>query len=109
MRLSGTAATGDENVPAVAWGATSGQYLVVWDDTRDSVAESSDTWGQWVNGGGEAVGSNFRISGNAAEGTEWTPAVAWGKSINKFLVVRPDARDAATAKKVDIFGRLVFG
>ena len=36
-------------------------------------------------------------------------AVAWGSGINKFLVARADARDTATPKKVDIFGRLVYG
>lgn len=108
-RISGTNATSDDMAPAVAWSATSGQFLVTWQDWRNYDSRFADIYGRKMTGGGTLVGNDFRMTGPKALMNEYDPAVAWNTTLNQFLVVWTDARSYYTGRNFDIFGRLVTG
>ena len=81
--------------PAVAYNSTDNEYLVVWygdDNTAPLVDGENEIFGQRLDAGGNAVGTNdFRISrmgpdGDAAYGA-FDPAVAYNSTDNEYLVV----------------------
>lgn len=98
--ISGPTALGDDRCPAVAWGATTQQYLVIWQDGRNA---SWDIYGRRVAADGKPVGDDFKISASNAD--EFCGDVAWGSSTNQFLVVWEDYR--SYGRGADIFGRMV--
>jgi hypothetical protein len=100
LRLSN--GPGWEEHPALAWNATTGEYLVVWTDWRPSDG-TSDIYGRRVSAAGVPLAANFRVSGAAAVSHEAHPAVAWNQTANQYLVVWIDWRDAWA----DIYGRRV--
>ena len=104
IRISGPDATSGEEDPAVAWNATSNQYLVVWADGRDSTSDG-DIFGRRVRADGTPVGADFRISGTGFFGREFAPAVVWNGIANEYLVVWGDARDGWT--DIDVYGQRV--
>lgn len=108
-RISGTNATADDQAPAVAWSAGSGQYLVVWQDWRNYGTRFADIYARKVGDNGTPVGGDFRMSGPKALMNEYDPAVAWNATLNQHLVVWTDARSYSTGRLLDIFGRLVAG
>jgi hypothetical protein len=109
FRISGDSAARDDTYPAIAWGQTSGQYLVVWDDWRFSYTRRIEIYGQRVWAGGALAGGNFRISGADATHDESHPAVAWNSTNNRYLVVWYDGRNLLAARGWDIFGQKVAG
>jgi len=52
------------------------------------------------------IGSDFRVSGFRATGSEWTPAVAWNAIDDEYFVVWQDWR-ASETRGADIYGRRV--
>jgi len=98
-------AAGGKVLPAVAWNGTANQYLVVWQDERDETTRGSDIYGRRVSAQGAVVGPERRISGPAAKGNDWWPAVAWNGAANQYLVVWGDERDSS--RGFDVRGRLV--
>ena len=108
-RISGSGATSDENTPAVAWSATSMQYLVTWQDWRNYyVPRYADIFGRKVGDDGLPAGNDFRVCGNKALMNDYDPAAAWNALSNQFLVVWTDAR-SYSSRSFDIYGRSVAG
>jgi len=106
FRISGATATSDDRVPAVAHNRVNNQYLVVWQDGRNTATRGRDIFGQLHAADGTRIGFNFRISGAAATSDEWAPAVAYNPVSNQYLVVWQDGRNTATRGQ-DIYGRRV--
>jgi len=104
FRISGADGTGDELRPAVAWNGATGQFLVVWQDQRDSSGHHGDIYGRRVSAAGAVVGADFRISGPEASGER--AVVVWNGTANEYLVVWMDDRDDAT-RGCDVYGRRV--
>lgn len=81
--------------PDVAYNATSGEYLVVWDgDDADLLVDGEfEVWGQRIVAatGAETGSNDFRISEAGTAGVTSTlagsAAVAWNSSDNQYLVV----------------------
>lgn len=94
----------DESSPAVAWNATTHQFLVVWEDSRAIATRGLDVYGRRVNTRGALMGTDFRISLGVAD--ESSPSVAWNAGANQFLVVWQDGRNQGT-RGIDVFGRRV--
>jgi len=106
FRISGTSATADDNAPAVASG--SGNFLVVWQDSRMLPDRQLDIYGRVVSAAGKPVGANFRVCGLQATGYDWVPAVTWDGTIPAYLVVWQDERSWAD-RGADIYGRRIAG
>jgi hypothetical protein len=104
FRISGPGATLSEEDPALAWSGSG--YLVVWADYRNLATRGGDVFGQLLAADGSLQGSNFRISGFAAIGTDREPAVAWSGWASAFLVAWDDGRLTAT-RGSDIYARRV--
>ena len=94
FRISSPAATTDQYEPAVVSNPAANEYLVVWEDTRDTGTRGADIYGQRLAADGSRIGGDFRISGVAATANEGEPAVAWSQDTDSYLVVWQDARDA---------------
>lgn len=104
VRVSPSAALGDDTRPAAEWNGTG--YLVVWEDRRDADTRARDTYGRVVPEAGVPSEAAFRISVYGATAEEFQPAVACSGA--DCLVVWEDWRDEAT-RGSDIRGRLVSG
>jgi hypothetical protein len=104
--ISGPGATADDYAPAVAWGATTKQYLVVWSDYRTDATRGADVYGRRVTAAGAATGADFRICGPGAIENDKVPAVAWSAAMNQFLVVWEDWRKLS-GRDVEIYGQRV--
>jgi hypothetical protein len=103
IRISGAGATNDEYNAAVAWNATSNQYLVVWEDLRS--VTKWHIYGRRINANGGPIGEDFRISGDAGSYSETRPDAAWNSATNQFLVVWEDYR--GDNHLADLYGRRV--
>jgi hypothetical protein len=109
FRISGPNATARDWNPAVAWNKTDNQYLVVWQDNRNSPTLPTDRWdiyGRRVGADGKPVGVELRISAPNVISNKWLPAVAWSGAANQYLVVWQDNRNYPTTLN-DIYGRRV--
>jgi hypothetical protein len=106
FRISGPAATGDENDPVIAYNPTADQFLVVWEDTRDEAASGWEIYGNLLSADGQRLGSDFRVSGDGAVRGELAPAVAYGTGADEYLVVWMDERNDTTRGR-DIYGRVL--
>jgi hypothetical protein len=90
----------DQTAPSVA--ANGGTFLVVWQDSRNSVTNGSDVFGGRVSGDGSVLdGQGFVINATAA--SEEFPALAAGGP-NQILAVSEDARNGADR----VLGNLIF-
>ncbi|MBN2114187.1 MAG: hypothetical protein JW785_08695 [Acidimicrobiia bacterium] len=106
FRISGPASTSHEFTPDVAWNATRNEYLVVWADERDAWSRGRDIYGRRLKATGAAIGDDFLISGDAAEGHDFSPAVAWNPATGRYLVVWQDSREFSN-RNWDVYGRLI--
>jgi hypothetical protein len=115
QRVSGSGALLGENFaisrestsgvyPAVAWNATSNEYLVTWRDNRSS-ASSPDIYGQRVSGSGALLGADFAVS--TASGSQELAALSWNANSNTYLVTWADGRNGSF--QWDVYGQLVSG
>ena len=102
FRISGAGALDYEAKPAVAW--TGSEFLVVWEDGRNSAERNTDIYGRRVSAAGEPQGSDIRISGTNAVADEVSPTLAW--TGGEFLVVWSDSRNEVD-RGWDIRGRRV--
>ncbi|MFH1329390.1 MAG: hypothetical protein ABIJ48_01830 [Actinomycetota bacterium] len=101
-RISGTNATADEAVPDVAWSGSN--FLVVWQDSRNSDDRGDDVRGRLVSPAGTPLGRDRRISGTNAIADDLAPALAGNGT--DFLVVWEDWR-MNPGRQTDIYARLV--
>jgi hypothetical protein len=84
----------NQSNPAVAYDATSGEYLVVWYDDRDLAGTGWNIYGQRVAASGTLSGGVISISTAASD--QYDPVVAWSESADEYLVAWRDGRDYAT-------------
>ena len=100
--LAISTASGNQAAAAVTYGSGPGNYVVVWQDTRNA-GTTPDLYGQRVSGTGELVdtlvGSNDAL--HAGSAAQESPAVAWGGGTGHGLVAWEDDRDGET---YDIYG-----
>jgi RHS repeat-associated protein len=75
----------EQNKPAVAYNSQVNEYLVVWQDYRNS---QWDIYGQLLDADGDLLGSNFLIMAGGS-----APAVAYSSGDNAYLVVWEDGED----------------
>jgi hypothetical protein len=109
-RISGNNAISDEQAPAVAWSAASGQFLIAWQDWRNYPAPRyADIYGRLMTDAGTLGGNDFRVTGPKALMNEYDPAIAYNAAAYQFLVVWTDARSYSTGRSFDIYGRVVAG
>ena len=106
QRISGSDADRGEGRPSVAFNPAAGQYLVVWEDTRNEATRGWDIYGRPVDAKGRPVAGESRISAAKATGGDYQPSVAHNPSTNQYLVVWADTRDKGT-RGYDIYGRRV--
>ena len=99
-----SAAAGNQTLPAVSYDSILGQFLVVWEDNRNSGTTNEDIYGQRISAGGPLVGGNFAITNNA--GTQGNPSVNFDYVNETFLVVWRDGRNLGTTGE-DIYGQQV--
>jgi hypothetical protein len=88
MHISDPAATGWEQYPAVATNAATGEFLVVWQDSRNPDPLDpleSDIYGRLVSAAGVPVGDGLPIATGVGEARN--PAVAYNPATGGYLVV----------------------
>ncbi|MFN8588808.1 MAG: hypothetical protein U0704_13525 [Candidatus Eisenbacteria bacterium] len=109
----------DANHPRVAFDATSGEWLVVWDgdDAGGATVEGElEIFGQRLDADGAEVGANdFRISAMGFDGDPnfdaSDPAVTWNPTRDEYLVVwaADDSSDVARDGETEIFAQRLSG
>ena len=98
--------------PAVAFNAEDSEYLVVWEDWRDSLGGSGrgkDLYGRRVDATGARHGI-FRISSATDTYDDDNPSVAWNAIDDEFLVVWARSSNIWDPGRTDeIYGRRMKG
>ncbi|MBM3696343.1 MAG: hypothetical protein FJW79_10495 [Actinobacteria bacterium] len=91
--------------PAVAWNHPAKNFVVVWQDSRDTGwVLTWSIFGRRVGTGGAPVGKDYRVSGKDAD--EKAPALACRRTVDECLVVWEDTRNV-TKRNSDIYGRRI--
>ncbi len=96
--------------PDVGYDFTNQRFFVAWQDGRNgSVSlENLDIYGQYVDAEGSLRGSNYLLSVSAdnkpAEGSQYSPAIAFNVASHRFLAVWKDARNYTNTLS-DIYGQ----
>jgi len=98
------AAQGLQWFPDVAYSNFDNDYLVVWEDNRNSTSTAFDIYGQRVASDGEMKGHNFPIS--TAPDNQERPALAYNDLGNQCLAVWQDDRNYNTLFW-EIYGELL--
>jgi len=83
-------AEGVQRFPDVAFSRSDNDYLVVWQDYRNSAGTAFDIYGQRVAGNGTMAGNNFPII--TAPNDQQYPTLASNDPEDQYLVVWQDAR-----------------
>lgn len=103
----------NQSNPAVAYDATSGEYLVAWYDDRDLAGTGWNIYGQRVAANGTLSGGVISVA--TAAGDQYDPVVAWSETADEYLVAWRDGRDFATtgydiyAQRIGAGGALAGG
>nr|MCU0281758.1 hypothetical protein [Acidimicrobiia bacterium] len=105
-RISGPKAIFDEHEPDLAWNQSAGGYLAVWQDERNDGTTGDDIYGRLLAADGSPAGGDHRLSGAAAAGNEYRPAVSCHGGTLRCLVVWHDSRNDMV-RGFDIYGRYV--
>lgn len=101
-------AANEQSAPAVAYNSQTNQYLVVWQDQRNSTddAVAQDIYARRIGANGLPSGADFAVC--TATGDQQTPALAYDAKTNEFLVVWTDFRNAdPDAPTASIYGQWV--
>jgi hypothetical protein len=95
-----SAGANDRAQPAVAYNATSDEYLVVWMYNANSDGSTYEIWGRTIAWNGAYQNPEFQII-TWPNRTFWTPRVAWNSLRNEYIVVW-SAHDATTLTPTDV-------
>jgi len=98
--FSVSAGNNDRAQPAVAYNATTDEYLVVWMYNANGDGSTYEIWGRTIAWNGAYQDPEFQII-TYLNRTFWTPRVAWNSYRNEYLVVW-SAYDATTLTPTDI-------
>jgi hypothetical protein len=84
--------------PDVAYNATNGEFLVVWE--YEFAADDHDIWARRIDSNGVLVGSEFAIA--ALDRQESSPAVAYNAVANEYLIIwqRREGSDAVSHEAI---------
>jgi len=74
--------------PAVAFGTTNGQYLIVWEENKLDGTGETDIYGQRIGRTGALVGGKIAVSTYVYD--QIKPSLAYNNKANDFLVVWED-------------------
>jgi len=121
FRISDMGPDGDTNYgarePAVAYGPTADEYLVVWsgdDDTGPLVENEQEIFGQRINATtGTEIGGDFRISDMGPDGNTnygaFLPSVVYNSAADGFLVVwsGDDNTGLLVNSEYEVFGQRI--
>jgi hypothetical protein len=88
-----TTVSGKYAQPAVAYNMVDEQFLIVWEDNRDTATFQADIYGQRMSGAGTFLGGNFPIS--IASGHQRQPVIKYSPIDNQFLVVWIDEQSGS--------------
>ena len=98
--FSVSAGANDRAQPAVAYNATTDEYLVVWMYNANGDGSTYEIWGRTIAWNGAYQNPEFQII-TWPNRTFWTPRVAWNSFRNEYLVVW-SALDATTFLPTDV-------
>jgi len=102
-------AQGLQRFPDVAYNSFDRDYLVVWEDNRNSLSTAFDIYGQRVASDGEVKGDNVEGEGNfpisMAPNSQSHPALAYNDLEDQCLVVWQDDRKY-DALRWTIYGKI---
>ncbi len=92
--------------PSVVYNSVNNEYLVVWDDERNTVGSTIqiDIYGRRISNTGNLIGiSDFPISPTTSE-WEQGPSVAYDSNKNRYLVIWEQGKTYSTT---DLYGRFI--
>jgi hypothetical protein len=98
--FSVSAGANDRVQPAVAYNASTDEYLVVWMYNANGDGSTYEIWGRTIAWNGAYQNPPFQII-TWPNRTFWTPRVAWNSIRNEYLVVW-SAHDATTLTPTDV-------
>ena len=98
--FSVSAGANDRAQPAVAYNATTDEYLVVWMYNANGDGSTYEIWGRTIAWNGAYQNPEFQII-TWTNRTFWTPRVTWNSFRNEYLVVW-SAFDATTSLPTDV-------
>jgi len=94
-----------QSLPDLEFNTATREYLVVWQDGRNSATTGADLYARRVDQDGDPQGSEMVIS-NAPDAQN-TPRVAYNARVHQWLVAWEDYRNR-DASGVDVFGQRVL-
>lgn len=101
-------ATDVDPYASVAYNATDGEYLVVWNG-QDDVLEGTEMWGRRVAANGDLLGTDdIKMTNTPVTDLVYTkPRVAWNEDNNNYLVVFKGKISGATGSDYEIHGQII--
>ena len=94
----------DQSAPAVAFGSSNGNYLVVWQDTQ--ATGETDIYGQKIGRTGALAGGKIAVSTYVYN--QIKPSLAYNNKTNEFLVVWED-HQGDWGDERDIYAQRITG
>jgi hypothetical protein len=92
---------------SVAYNSIADEYLVIWEDYRNSLYTKSDIWGQIVKSDGTLRGKNFPVCTDSTD--QYWPHAAHDMITNRYLVVFDDGRNDTSTSFLTPPNRDVYG
>jgi hypothetical protein len=98
---------GYQGFSQVAYNSHLDEYLVVWEDGRESQHTGTDIWGQIIKNDGTLRGNNFPVCVDSME--QYWPHIDYDPLNNRYLVVFEDDRNGNGdwTGNYDIYGALL--
>jgi len=98
--------TADQSHPDLEFNATTRQYLVAWQDSRNAATTGTDVYARRIDQNGNPQGGSETIVSNATDAQD-EPAVAYNARVNQWLVTWEDYRNRNTSG-LDVYGQQVL-
>ena len=96
----------DQSYPDLEFNATTRQYLVAWQDSRNAATTGTDVYARRIDQNGNPQGGSETIVSNATDAQD-EPAVAYNARVNQWLVTWEDYRNRSTSG-LDVYGQQVL-
>jgi len=95
---------GDQSAPSVAVNSAVNEFLIIWEDSRNSATSGIDLFGQRVGADGTLMGDAFEIS--TVSGNQRSPVSAFIPTDDQYFVLWQDDRNLG-ATGWDLYGQIV--